>query len=159
MDDLLLVRQKGHGCFASFLLDDQSPSALVPVCAPFRRSICHRHILSPTKTLLGFKSLLKIKKTILMDDLLLVRQKGLEPPRRRHQNLNLARLPIPPLAQNGKENVKIKRSFLLYIFLRKPSRNLTAFLFLFFFEHMFVLHKIVNAGIEGNQHHQPDADL
>ena len=26
----------------------------------------------------------------------MVRIKGLEPPRRRHQNLNLARLPIPP---------------------------------------------------------------
>ncbi len=40
------------------------------------------------------------------DEMQNVREEGLEPSRQRHKNLNLARLPIPPLAHSNRTAVR-----------------------------------------------------
>ena len=73
-------------------------------CAVAKKAVGQQNKSKPTGLLSGSLFACKIKKSSPKTALSVVRATGLEPARRGHQNLNLARLPIPPRPQRKMES-------------------------------------------------------
>ena len=94
-----LVRQMGHVCCASCLLDDLSHKASVPVCAPFGYKIVRWTILLYAKCPLRVQVPFNKKITSIPDGIKVIwcGKWDLNPYVVRHTPLKRACLPIPAL--------------------------------------------------------------